>query len=425
MIKAVAKLGTLFILLFILLLCEEAEAQNKIEYSKVTSSSEKMFDLTAEAREKCNQTVKRLVGENYVQVKYQTGFLNEAEKIAAMLEKSLRKTQEILSPLPIENIKFYFLQRNEIPKNLKIIDEIKDDKFFLFIKVFKDEKQINFTCKDENELCGDIYATIPHELTHGAVGNLIEHKNLRWFNEGLAEYVATEVRRESRVQKSYEEKISVISLSRPEISQSLWFWKYTLLESFYKNEERTKNEYFRYKASQHLLRLIVEESEKKNVTFPIQIILNELIKLKRITKNPATSEELLEIIRQKLNVNPKDLGALNEKTQKQFVEEALKILAQSEISRGEKYFALYVLACIDQVLLTKEWLSFLLEEIYKDEKKDFLQNLAATVLARRIKQKEFREAVNLFQQKKLEFKSKTLKNIEKDLQNLSIRPPVR
>ncbi|CAN5585882.1 hypothetical protein BH24ACI2_BH24ACI2_12540 [soil metagenome] len=405
------------------------KSARKIEYNYITSVNEdgketKIVDLSREVHKRCNKSLKKNIGNSYIEMKFPAELFSKAENLADSIEKSIKRTQEILFPLQIEGVRFYLLQLDEVPLSYKITDELKGQNFYLHLLVFKNKEELNLDCSDDDKLCEGIYSTIPHELTHGAVENLVTQKNLKWFDEGLANYIGAEVSREFRpsvMQTKFKENVPKVSLHRPEIREGLWTW------SDYANKKDTyfmRNQWFKYKASEQLLRLTIEESKKKGVENPLKVLFEELRKFREANGKAANAEDLISIIEQRLKVIPKELGVLDNAAQKQLVEEAIKILSESNLTDADKYYALIILASVDEVPLSIDWLKFLLKNVYTNREKIYLQNLAATALSRRARQKEFDEAVKSFLNENPNLKKLNLKNIKTNIEQLSIRQSV-
>lgn len=414
-------LSTLFALASLPL---QITAQEKVGYEFLTAKNKnerrtKTVDLTEEAHKNCNQSLKRQIGKNYVEIKFPVGFSSEAESILDSLEKSVKKTRDILQPLQKEGVRFYLLRLNEVPLNYKMFDVLKDENFYLHLFVFKEKRELSLECLDDDKLCKSIYSTIPHELTHGAIGDLIDHKNLRWFNEGLCNYVGNLVSYDftpSVAWTKFEENVPKVALHKTEIRANLWNWN----QSANKNDiNAARNQWFRYKASEQLVRLIVEESKKKGIENPLEVLFGELKKFQVTTGKAAKSEDLLSIIQQKLKVNPKELGVLPENAQKELVMDAVKTLSQNDLSNADKYYALIILSNIGEISLSIDSLNFLLREIYSNKEANSFRNLAAQALSIRIKQNEFDTAIEKFLAADNVSKRLNQKKVKKDIEELS------
>ncbi len=401
-------------------------AQEKVGYEFLTAKNKnerqtKTVDLTEEVHKNCNQSLKRQIGKNYVEIKFPVGFSSEAESILDSLEKSVKKTRDILQPLQKEGLRFYLLRLNEVPLNYKMFDVLKNENFYLHLFVFKEKRELSLECLDDDKLCKSIYSTIPHELTHDAIGDLIDHKNLRWFKEGLCNYVGNLVSYDfmpSVVWTKFEENVPKVALHKTEIRANLWNWNQSADEN---NINAVRNQWFRYKASEQLVRLIVEESKKKGIENPLEVLFGELKKFQATNGKAAKSEDLLSIIQQKLKVNPKELGVLSENTQRELVKDAVKTLSRNDLTNADKYYALIILSSIEEVPLSVDSLNFLLKEIYSSKEANFFRSLAAKALSIRVKQNEFDTAIEKFLAADNVSKGLNRKKVKKDIEELSIR----
>ncbi|HEY0459739.1 MAG TPA: hypothetical protein VGC97_11430, partial [Pyrinomonadaceae bacterium] len=351
----------------------------------------------------------------------------EAQNIFTALKNSVKETQKTLFPLPIEDVRFYLLRVEEIPASYKITDTVDDREFYLHLWAFKNKEKLNLNCDKEDKLCESIYSTIPHELTHGAIEDLVDDKNLSWFKEGLGNYVGKEVSRKYRplaVEESFKQNIPEISLHRDDIRESLFLWEH--LSSAERTNDSMRNEWFRYIAAEQLIRLIIKNAKNEGIEKPLDLLLTKLKEQKDKPGKPAGAEEILSLIQESLKVAPGKLGSLDGQTQKNLVDEALNLLLQNETDTEKKKYALYVLAGIDDVQISEYWIKYLLDAIYRQKNNsEYQRELAATALARRFKQNGFDEILNGYLKLSKEMSGKSLKKLKKELQELSIRPPVQ
>lgn len=391
----------------------------------VQDNKQKVTDLSQTVKENCTLSLIKQVGKGTVELNVQPEFAEKSKNLLNFLEKSYKKTQDLLMPLGVEKIKFYLLQSDDVPVNYKISVDSNNEKFYLHLYVFKDEKDLEMNCSSDNNLCKEIFRTIPHELTHGALDNLID-RNARWFDEGLAEYIAFETGNSFVPQinkERVESYVPVVSLYRSEIRQNLWYWKKFDFNSLKKTSETDlQNDFFYYGASHQLIRLITEKANIRMTEKSLEILFTQLINLQKKKQRPIKSEEIIALIQEHLRVNPKELGNIGDQEQRKLVEESLKILSQNNLDIPKKFYALYILSGIDKVPISEKWVIYLLNEVYTGDQNTTLPNLAATALSRRIWQNDFDSAVEKYL--KAENKDLSVKRIKKDLQKLSIRPPV-
>jgi hypothetical protein len=407
-----------FILLILFGVVFETRAQKQIEYNYLSIENNKEVrpvDLNEEARKKCGKILRKQIGQSNLEVRYPAIYSGEAEIIADNLSNAIRKTQTILFPLPIENVKFYFFQRDIIPPSYRISEKIDSENFYLHLWIFKNREEINFDCSNKNGLCDGVYVTLPHELTHIALDSLLRVKNNRWFQEGLADYAGYKISAETPAKPGIlKDIVPEISLHRKEIRESLFSWRYS-------SENDVQNEYFRYQAALQVIKLIVEEAEKKEIENPLQVLFVELIKQREVDKKPITAKGLIKIIQQRLKVDPKELGILSSARQKELVGNAAVILSQGKSSDLEQYAALYILAGIDEIPISDALSRYLLEKVYKDNKNVLFRNLAATALIRRAGQENFEALLNTFLKENPALENRSLEQVKKYLQTLSLR----
>ena len=193
----------------------------------------------------------------------------------------------------------------------------------------------------------------------------------------------------------------------------------------------------KYVAAQELIRLMIEESKKRGVDRPLTVLLEKLKQSAAQKGKPATGEELIAAISEYLKVDVRTLGRLDEQTQQNLVQEATEILAKerdtqnSQTNFGKeslfisKYYALNVLASIDEISLSEEWIKFLIEIVYNEKEDYFIRTLAATALARRVNHLNFDKTLEKLREPNSLPNKKKLDSIKKDLQKKSLRPAPR
>lgn len=386
-------------------------------------------DLSDEIKTKCSELIKKTVGDNSIEVRFQPEFGQEAENLAAKLEKVMKDVQVILSPLKLNDLKFYILWRNEIPVNYKMTEKWRGNRYYVHLAIIRNKKELNTDNCLDNFLCGNIFEVMPHELAHTVTEDLIKNKNTRWFDDGLAEYVGNKVLETfspDRYQKKIKNYVPTISLFRDDIRENIFFWREPEVGFLLKaNHQELSNEIFKYSASYQIIKQMAAEAENKGISNPINVLLTKLKERKEKLGKPAGSEDIISLIQQYLSVNPKTLAVLDEQEQKKFVVEALNLLSQNEISFEKKNYALNILAGIDNIQLTDKWINYLLDEIYQTENKDeVLQELAATALARRFMQENFNKTLENYLTQNKQIIKKSSKQVREELQKLSLRPKI-
>ncbi len=399
--------------------------QKIVEYSQIKVNEKdkktKVVNLTEEAKYQCDSLIKSAVGKSTIEVRFPKRFSTEAESILLAIEKSVARVQEILNYPPIEDIRFYLLQKNDVPESYKILDDVGDKNVFLFLFVFSEKKEMEITCRDANDLCRSIYGTIPHELTHGVIGTLLRHNKTRWFHEGLSEFVSEEVSNRFFISKTANE-IPMLSLHRKEIRDGLWSWDYEADKINKESMQNTKVPFFLYHSSGYLLKLIIKNSEKRAIVKPLDVLLNKLRYFKETTGVMAGAAELNDILRQYLKVDYKELGTLDIKDQEKFVEEAVRGISLKNVTASDKFKFLYVLAAVDEIPVSDKNIKILLDNVYKKQEDAFFANLAATGIVRRFKQIDSDKILKEYITENPGLKQNSLKKVKKQLEKMSIRP---
>lgn len=400
-------------------------AQKKVGYAFVDTGSKSIVDLSKIAQRECTGLIKEDSGQSFVEIRFQPRFAPEAKEISLILKKTIEKTQDILSPLQVNGVRFYLLQMADAPKSYKIVLP-KQDNLFLYLEAFDKQESINLDCIKYPTFCERLYKTIPHEITHPLLENLIAHDKTRWFEDGLAEYVGTEITRELNPSTVVREKeiSSQATFHRKEMRQQLFDWgEIYSHKNPLEGQKEMYSESQRYEAAQQLIRSMIEESKKKGVERPLSILLEKLKQFKEQNGKSATREELFVLIGQHLKVDVRTLGRFDVQTQKDLVREATEILTKEQNSPNlqNKFYALNILASIDEITLSDEWIKFLMKIVYSEKEDNFVQSLAATALAQRIYQDNFDKIVEKFQSANSLLKKRDLNFIKKDLQNKSLR----
>jgi hypothetical protein len=417
------------ILLFNFTLVIYPQKTKKKGFISFNSSQQKITDLSDLATEKCSQTLRKEVGDNFVEVKFQPEFAKEAEILAEELKNVVVETKKLLLPLKIDSIRFYLLEMDDVPENFSIYEKTPMENTYIHLAVFKNTKDLIADNRSNKSYRTEIFRTIPHELTHSALGELITSEKTRWFDEGLADYVGNGVAKIfsfDDYQNRIENYVPPVSLHRNDIRENIWFWEEPTLKFLKKGQKQLVNEFYFYGASYQLIKEIIAEAGKKEIAYPLEILLTNLKQSKAKLGKPAGTPEIIFLIEQHLKVNPKTVGILDKETQNKLVGEALDTLSQSKTNPEKKYFALYTLAGIGEVNLSDKWLNYLLDEVYRPANEgDFQKDLAATALAQRFNQAGFEELLKNYSSENKNLKGKSIGNIKQKLQELSIRPEFR
>jgi hypothetical protein len=115
----------LALLICLITLGENSNAQKKVGYKKVgyiriDTGDKKIVNLSKKAKQECIESIRKESGQSFIEVRSQPKFSSEAEEISQTLKKVVEKTQEILSPLHVDGVRFYLLQMDNAPKSYKI-----------------------------------------------------------------------------------------------------------------------------------------------------------------------------------------------------------------------------------------------------------------------------------------------------------------
>jgi hypothetical protein len=392
-------------------------AQTKIEFSHLSNLPSATVDLSEKVKKQCNMSIFRTLKNSKIEIKFSETFSKEAQQVLLTLENSLLKTQEILSPLQTENIRFYLYQTSENIDNYKMNDQFDDDKTYLHLWIFKDISEIKFESLESNNLAENIFQIIPHEITHGAIENLISQKELKWFDEGLAEYVANEVLKSSiNLSKEQEQHLKILPklmLNQAVIRSEIWSWK--------KRSKNLLNNYNLYQASLELIRLIIEKAKQNRIINPLKTIFEKLKELKKTNNKDVDNEKLFNIIQNLLNIEIKTLGILSNEEKENFVSYALEIIYKKDTPYTNKYLPFLILANLSDIKLSDISIFKLLEELYLEKENKPFISLISKALKERFNEPCFNKNVERFLQNNPNLNQKSIKEIKNHISNLSIK----
>jgi hypothetical protein len=414
----------------------------------ISDGNQEVVDLSMSLKEKCDKTVMDKVGQNLVEVKFSAKSSAEAMGVLWAFRAVVEITQQRLIPLAVRGVRIYLFPLDEVVKNYKILVP-EQEEYYQLIKPYKTLDEIKLQCEKATMFCQDIFSDAPHELTHLALWTLTANKREedkiypRWFEEGIAEYVAAQVAQKLMpVVADYQSstKLPEASLSRKEIREKIFEWRryeteadspvtrFSWLPDNPSMESYSWNQSALYGASRHLVELILLESEMKGIENPLVVLFQAMKKQIEKSGKPLGNTEIMSIIRQKLRVEPTRLGQLSVAEQEKMITGAIKFLERNftegepKKNNIEKYKALSVLASLDAPIKGTSLL-MLLRFVYDTKQNDYFIGLAATGLARRVTQPEFEETIKKSLQGDSNLQGKSVKSIKADLQKLSFRPP--
>ena len=430
--KRLAKIKTIYILSLAIILGftldGDAQKTGKREYVsiKFSNSKQEIVDLTSVVKKKCSESLVKKVGNNFIQVNFQSEFANQAESLIDALEAVVKETQKLLSPLELEDLKLYVLKVDKVPVNYKMSEVSYEKKFYLAFFAFSNKEDLNLDVCNPSGFCSEIFVTIPHELAHTALDDLITRKNTRWFDDGLAGYVGKTIYEKfspNDFRKELEGYAPQVSLHRRDIRENIFNWKEIGFRLFKITPKDLSNEIFHYGASYQLIKEIIAESEKKGIDNPLQILLAKLKELREKSGKPANTDEIVSIIRNDLRVDPKTIGKLDAQTQKSLVDGAISLLSNNDLSTEKKSYALFILAGIDEIEISDKWINYLLDQVYQHKTSDENQrDIAATALVVRFNQDGFDKLLKNYLSSEPQLKRKSVKKAKAELAEFSLRP---
>jgi hypothetical protein len=177
-----------------------------------------------------------------------------------------------------------------------------------------------------------------------------------------------------------------------------------------------------YDASQQFIRLMIADAETKGIEQPLGLLLSRMYEITQTRKKLLNRNELIVLIRNELKVDVRTVGILDANTQKELVREAIAILSDTEDppEPQNEYYAVSVLANLDEVTLSDEWVKKLLIMAYSKEPFDYTANMAATALVRRDDRAAVEKAFNELRQTDEYFKKIKFRTVWKYLKQRSI-----
>lgn len=411
-------------------LAADALSQDKhktvLQYINFADSREKIVDLTKMVTKKCTGSLQKAVGKNTVLIQFQPEYRNDAEKLIGTLEAVYRQIQSLTDPLEIQDLKLYLVRMENVPANYKIKEVVRGKKFFLYLMPFRTGDDLNPLDCIPIGVCSDIYRTIPHELTHGVLDDLITRTGTRWFDEGLSEYVSVNVHHLSPnfVRNYPQSNLPLVSLHRKEIRSKLLQWGEPVVSKlFLMSQKDIRNQSYMYAAAYQLMDEILSDAKKNGLNDPLGILLTRLKENRAKTGKPANTEEIVSIIQNDLKIDPYSIGELDSETQQDLFDMAISLLEKDGLSSEQKSEALYIIAGFDEIRLPNRWISYLLDQIFQDKTSDAIQrDIAATALVVRFNQEGFDEFVKNYLLNDPRLRGKSLKKVKAELAEQSFRP---
>lgn len=389
-------------------------------------NKQEIVDLSDEVRTKCSYSVKRKVGINNLEVRFQAGFDSDANKLADVLESVIRETQTLLTPLRIDDVKIYLLQKAKVAANYKYTETWQGTRYYVHLAIFADPSELDLANCTGSPFCSHIFDALPHELTHTATGGLLSENGNRWYDDGLAEYVANIVLERfyaKELKRKIESYVPDVSYSRDEIRSKIWSWRDPSVGFLMRGDDKDiNNEIFKYGASYYIVDQIVVAAKNNGTGIPLGVLHLDLLKHKEKSGRSIQPEELLSLIRKTLGVDPMTIKTLQKPQLEELGETASRIIKRKGANFDEKRHALNILAGADEINLTGETIDKLLDQVHRaGDGEEVLVELAATALARRIRRRGFDDALKNYLRENTSLK-KPLGKIKEDLQALSLRP---
>lgn len=284
---------------------------------------------------------------------------------------------------------------------------------------------LDLNCKELSDICHNLYKTIPHELVHPLLEKLITHKKTRWFEDGLAEYIGREVLWASQPKVSFRksEMSAKALLHQPRIRRVIFNWREFYFSDISGHEENWHLlDAQLYDASQLLIRLMLDESVEKGVEDPLSALLARISVVAKKQKMPLNRDGLMTVIRDVLKVDVRTLGTLDTERQRKLIQEAIETLTDMENPPDpqDEFYAVNVLANIDEIPLTDEWVESLLKRAYSNAQYDYTATMAATALARRNDKAALEKAFNKLQKADPSFERMKFRSVLKYVRRRSI-----
>lgn len=387
---------TSLLLVLCILANPSAIAQSARGGGRISSTGGKITDVSKRATQECTESTAISVEGTTVEVRFPRGFSTQAEIILRMLGDSVKATHEILQPLHVRGVRYYLL-----PSAGEMTDYTYElpatEGWYQTLQVVSREDSKNFDCHSSpSALCQEIFLTTPHELTHELVDHLLGKAATRWFDEGLAEYVAWGVAQDrAPALRKNSLFMPEVCLHCPEIRQKLKSWKgEDSLSGLKKKVSNTQTAWeigSLYRASFQLVRLVVERARANGIADPVQKLLRAMMEFRARRKRPVDGEELFALIRETLQIDVEQLGVLS-------ADEQRRLIAQAEDDLNKRDDAvlylnsLQALACIDMDV-KRSTLEGLLRIAFDEKGDPLAKHLAATALVIRFEQPELEEAL--------------------------------
>lgn len=413
-------------LLFFISLGTNAEAQRTVleyqTFAVVSDPGKPIVDISADLLARCDKRLQQSLNGVTVEVHFGEGSSTEAEQILKNLVEAVRLTQETLTPLVVPDVRFYLMSMSEVPANFsaKVLSE--GNGFYLHVLPISDRRQLDLECSQNNEICSDLYLTIPHELSHRSLDGIVQ-RDARWFDEGLAEYASIKVATVLAPEIARTRLRAYLpreSLHRSEIRESIIRWqpfKYRDLNRM--SELELRNDFFFYGAAYRILEyaFLANRTDSRRSG-----LLPRIRSLKNEKKRPISNKELLNVVEDELGKGIRSLGVIPVTEQIKYVRQAEDVLRSESKNTTDYYEALYRLAVFDEISLSIETAKSLIDIAFRQDEPHYFSELAATAIARRLRHENFKSSIETYLSSTSKQQKVSIRKLIDGLKKKSIRP---
>ncbi|MBX3266470.1 MAG: hypothetical protein KF831_07160 [Acidobacteria bacterium] len=402
-----------------------AEAQRTVleyqTFAVVSDPDKPIVDISADLIARCDKRLQQSLNGVTVEVHFGEGSSTEAVQILNKLVEAVRLTQEMLTPLVVPDVRFYLMSMAEVPANFsaKVLSE--GNGFYLHVLPISDRRELDLECSQNNEICSDIYLTIPHELSHRSLDRIVQ-RDARWFDEGLAEYASIKVATVLAPEIARTRLRAYLpreSLHRREIRENIIRWqpfKYRDLKRM--NELEIRNDFFFYGAAYQIL----EYAFANGTDTRRSGLLPRIQSLRNVKKRPISNKELLSVVENELGNGIRSLGVVPETEQIKYVRQAEDVLRPESKNATDHYEALYRLAVFDDISLSRETIESLIDLAFQQSAPHYFSELAATAITRRLRRENFKSFIATYLSSTSKQQKVSIRKLVDGLKKKSIRP---
>lgn len=337
-------------------------------------------DLTSTLEASCVGRSREVVGSGVIlDVRYDKHSAQLIRKVLDRLKPAVRRTFDILGYSDEIILTIYVAKVRKVPAGFEV--KAPAGSSLVYPIVYDGSSDLSLDCDQITKLCEVVYTTIPHELTHSVLEGFID-ANAIWIEEGLAEYVSGIVASELSPRQVFKREMETL----PEVSLDSEPIRTQLLSWTYRAETLTAESVLFYGAAHQIVRLIVASNEKESAEAKFLRLISEL----RRTGRRLRSDEVVDLVKQRFDVDVRQIGALSAARRAEILAAAISTYRRERNNpkTGYRYSSLVTFAHLkgdlpDEILLA------IVEEAFNTKNDALFRRLAAKALLSRMDAQTF------------------------------------